>query len=672
MVWIVQDWIGGKVMVLVYGPQKKTLECIWQDFVDGKIDQNPGIRNEVFDSWLRSREWGIDPYMERASITLSGSALAEELERKREFLSAATPVIKDLYSVVKGSGFAVWVSNGKGIILEGIADPDANELCENDNLVVGSDWSEEKVGNNAIGTALYLKRPVQFVRAEHYRKKAHRGCCSAAPIIGPSGEIMGVLDMTGFWNKAHTHTLGMMVAGVGAIQREMRLRSSHQYIMEMIESLPSGIIVVNQEGIVTNINRKASEMLKSSVETFLHQNIYETLSQVDCIKKALESGKETEEREYRFENKTQMLHFTSACRPIVNRMGVLDGAVVVLREIEAVYRITRKMAGYKARFTFNDIIGEDPLFKDVINHAKIAASTSLNILILGESGTGKEVVAQSIHNASPLRYGPFIAVNCGALPRELIGSELFGYEEGAFTGAKKGGSPGKFELANNGTLFLDEIGDMPLELQVMLLRVIEERVITRLGGHRELPVNVRLITATNKNMRRLLSKGLFRQDLYYRLNVVSLQIPPLRQKKGDIAILANYIIKTHSKKVGKEVVALSPHALSELENYSWPGNIRELENVIERALVFSSGSALQIDSLSTLIDSEKISDDLLIQKQETKLPHKCGEKDLIINTLTGCDGNISKASHILGITRATLYRRLRDYDIKKNINPYQI
>jgi transcriptional regulator with PAS, ATPase and Fis domain len=441
--------------------------------------------------------------------------------------------------------------------------------------------------------------------------------------------------------------------------------------MEMIESLPSGIIVVNQAGTIKNINCRACEILKSSVDSYLGQNIFKVLNQIDCIQMALQTVKEVEESEYYFEKGKERVHFVVTCRPILNRAGFLDGAVVILREIEAVIRMTGKMAGYKARFAFNDIVGDDLSFKNVVKQAEAAALTSSNILIMGESGTGKEILAQSIHNASDRNYGPFVAINCGAIPRELIGSELFGYEEGAFTGAKKGGNPGKFELANNGTIFLDEIGDMPLDLQLMLLRVIQERVVTRLGGHREIPVNVRLIAATNKNLYRMVSDKLFREDIYYRINVVSFKIPPLRERKKDIILLADHIIKTQTKKAGTSAVTLNSKALAELENYRWPGNVRELENVLERARIFS-GSNREIASLSDLIDSIKAANDGLAQKSKPMSSHDHRERDLITEALIKCGSNITKASQELGITRATLYRKLRVYGIKKSANLYQI
>ena len=653
--------------------KKSTGIKIWQDFTDGKIDKNPGIRSEVFDAWVRSKEWGVDPFLEKAPIVLSGSSLTEELKRKEELLSVATPVMEDIYSVIRGTSSGVWLANENAVVIKTIADSDVNDMCENDNLVVGADWSEKEVGSNAIGTALFLKHAVQLIYADHYRKKAHKGFCAATPIICPGGEIMGILNVTGFYDKAHSHTIGMVVAGASAIQREMRLRSAHEYIMETIKSLPSGIIIINQKGIITNINSKACEILKASEKDYLHLNICDTLPHLDCIHKALVSGKVTEESEYYLESNKKQIHITATCRPIMNKMGFIDGAVVILREIEAVFQITRKMAGYRAKFTFDDVVGQNPMLNETLKRAKEAAMTSANILILGESGTGKEVLAQSIHNASQRRHRPFVAINCGALPRELIGSELFGYEEGAFTGAKRGGCPGKFELANNGTLFLDEIGDMPIDLQLMLFRVLQERVVTRLGSQRILPIDVRLITATNKDLNQLVSEGLFRKELYYRLNVVCFQIPPLRQRKDDISILANHFVKKQCKKEGKNVISINSEALNELEKYDWPGNIRELENIIEQALIFSNGNVIEKKNLPNLNNIEKKNISTITHNREAnEANNREDEKDAIKNILSICNGNISKASRMMGITRATLYKRIRKYNIQKNTNPYQV
>lgn len=658
-------------MNIKYGDKK--LERIWQDFHDGKIHKNPGIRNEIFESWLRSRKFGVDPYSQKAPLVLDELSLAEELERKRELLLVANPVIQDIYSVIKGSSSGVWLCNEKGIIIKVVADSDIRDMCEQRDFRLGADWSEDKVGTNAMGTALYLKRPIQCVRSEHYRKAVSIGYCSSAPIFSPNGEIIGVLDVTGFWEEHNPHTLGLVVAGAGSIQRELQLQNahqklslSHQYILEMIESLPSGIIIVNEDGIIIGINNNACEMLKTSSETFLNKKAEQVFGTFNGLKKILEMDSEFEETEYYTEKGNQKLHFTLIARPIKYRNGSLDGIVVVLREIDAVRRITGKMAGFQAKFTFEDIISEDPRVITIVKRAETVATTSSNIIILGESGTGKEILAQAIHNASRRSNGPFVAINCGVLPRELVGSELFGYDEGAFTGAKRGGKPGKFELANHGTLFLDEIGDMPLDLQLALLRVLQEKVVVRLGGQKELSIDVRIIAATNKDLQQMMEKGLFREDLYYRLSVVVLKLPPLKQRREDVAILAKYFLQKKSKKIGKEVYSIDPYALEILNQYSWPGNIRELENVIERAIIFSNGPVIKGDCIDIPIE-EKTDTPINLPVKNEQVPSyslKSGEKAKIEYALNKCEGNITQASRMLGITRKTLYKKLRKYEIR--------
>lgn len=643
------------------------LEKMWLDFIAGKVQENGILRPEIYDSWRRCQEWGVHPYQQKIPVALHGPALEQELERKREFMNVACPVIESLYSVVKESGFCVWVSNESGILLKGIADPEVIEICEQYDMMAGSDFCERAIGTNAIGTCLHLKRPLQVTWAEHYCQLCQAAACSAVPILD-HGEVVGILSMTGYKEQANLHTLGMVVAGAHAIQRELHLHTMHQkiklahhYVLEMMEALPSGIIVVDSQGVINNVNCKACEMLKATAEEMLYQNAFQKFGRLECIRKTLRYGKAQEDEEQYFEHGKQKLHFVMSCRPIMNSKGALDGAVIILREIEAVMRMTSKMAGYSARFTFDNIIGQAPEFTTLISQAKSAASTASNILILGESGTGKEMVAQAIHNSSPRRYGPFVAINCGALPRELIGSELFGYDEGAFTGAKKGGSPGKFELTNNGTLFLDEIGDMPLDLQLVLLRVLQEKIVVRLGGQQQIPVNVRLIAATNKNLQQMVAEGLFRQDLFYRINVITLELPPLRERPGDIALLARHFLRLQSEKMGKEVPQLSSQALSLLENYSWPGNIRELENILERALVFTDEAVLQADVLNVPL-AEK-SHALSTISHEPVVSLKSGEKALILSTLDKCQWNISKTARGLGITRATLYRKMRHYGL---------
>ncbi|MEN6461494.1 MAG: sigma 54-interacting transcriptional regulator, partial [Syntrophomonas sp.] len=323
-----------------------------------------------------------------------------------------------------------------------------------------------------------------------------------------------------------------------------------------------------------------------------------------------------------------------------------------------------------------DIIGQSPVLLKTIRMATMAAGGKSNILLEGESGTGKEVFAQSIHNQSSRSKGPFVAVNCGAIPRELIGSELFGYAEGAFTGAKRGGRPGKFELASGGTLFLDEIGDMPLDQQVALLRVLQERSLTRIGDDKVIPVDVRIICATNKNLSKEVQKGSFRQDLYYRLNVVSIKIPPLRERRDDIPILFNYMLNAIGQEVSSKIRSVKPEVMILLQEYDWPGNVRELQNVVERIVNINDGDVVTLEHLPDSIEifngentaeiiqwSPSLETDGLSERDKRRYLQEIKERQRIIELLDHFGGNISQVSREMSISRSTLYRRMQQYNI---------
>ncbi|AJE09915.1 sigma-54 interaction domain-containing protein [Clostridium botulinum] len=318
----------------------------------------------------------------------------------------------------------------------------------------------------------------------------------------------------------------------------------------------------------------------------------------------------------------------------------------------------------RAKYFFKDIVGDSSESNNTKSLAKKSANTNSNVLIVGESGTGKELYAHSIHNASNRRLGPFIKVNCGAIPAELLESELFGYEDGAFTGAKKGGKKGKFELANGGTIFLDEIGDMPMCMQVKLLRVIQEREVEKVGGNILKKIDVRIIAATNKNLEKLVEKNKFREDLYYRLNVIRINVPSLRERKEDILLISDSLVKKVSHRLGICIKGISKEAKEYLYNYNWPGNIRELENVIER-------SANLLDS-DFVIKPKHLPKEIL-KSYIVKAPTKENkylkdiisevEKEIICNCLEKNKGNKNKTSKILGISRANLYKKISEYNI---------
>jgi len=340
-----------------------------------------------------------------------------------------------------------------------------------------------------------------------------------------------------------------------------------------------------------------------------------------------------------------------------------DRALATVRNLE-----NRLNRDYSKPPEFNRIVGNNPEFLDLVRMADRAARSNSTILLLGESGTGKGVFARSIHEASSRQDGPFVQVNCAAIPESLLESELFGYQDGAFTGAKKSGKLGKFEMANGGTLFLDEIGDLSLSLQGKLLHVLQDQTIQRLGGIDPIELDIRIIAATNQNLEEALVKKEFREDLYYRLNIISLIIPPLRRRKDDILDLINYLLPRLASKVGKEVTGVSDEALRLMLNYDWPGNIRELENVLERGINLAEGNIILSSYLPPTLQADpgyqgkEMDGDGLSLEQSVQE----AEKRTIIQTLHSCGGNRTEAARRLKVARTTLYNKLQRYRIKSS------
>ncbi|NLV21686.1 MAG: sigma 54-interacting transcriptional regulator, partial [Syntrophomonadaceae bacterium] len=336
------------------------------------------------------------------------------------------------------------------------------------------------------------------------------------------------------------------------------------------------------------------------------------------------------------------------------------GVVIVIRERQRINRLVRNSIGGGATMYFSDIVVKNKDFADTLKTAQAAASSTSNVLLLGESGTGKDIIAQAMHNASPRRHNPYLAINCAALPRDLIASELFGYEEGAFTGARKGGNIGKFELADQGTIFLDEIGDMPLYLQATLLRVLEEKKVMRLGSSKLIPVDVRIIAATNKDLEIEIEHNRFRRDLFYRLGVIKIDIPPLRNRPEDILELTRVFVEKTCIKFNKPVLEVADEVLEAFTAYDWPGNVRELQNLIEAAVQLCQEEVITVELI------EKISA-VVLHNQANNEPAKVNdqmEKQIIMEALAQHKYKKKETAEALGISRSTLYRRMKELEIR--------
>ncbi len=387
--------------------------------------------------------------------------------------------------------------------------------------------------------------------------------------------------------------------------------------------------------------------------------MYDLVGAQADLRKMMANGFGYVDREVFIKTPHRVIHLITTAKPIFASDGRVQGIIFVFNEINRIRRLVNEMAGSQARFTFEDILGVSPRIHEAKKQAILAAAGVSNVLLLGETGTGKELFAQAIHNQSDRRNHPFVALNCGAIPRELLESELFGYIEGAFTGAKRGGRPGKLELASGGTVFLDEIGDMPLDMQVKLLRLLQTGEVFRIGQHKPISVDLRIIAATHFDLKQEVEKGNFREDLFYRLNVLPISIPPLRERPEDIILLARHILSRCCQQLNKPGIKLSADSEQMLFRYRWPGNVRELENLVERAV--------------NLVDQDRIEPELfglpLTKRKIVSVTEKGGalleeaEKQTIIEVIESMECNISKASKLLGISRATLYNKFKKYNI---------
>jgi len=642
----------------------------WEKFIKDFEIEPYVIRPLVANSWHRCLRTKVDPHAALCDLRLlSTNQTDKRVNRRKRLIGAAIPFMNHLYNFLQGSDSLVCLADDQGMILDVLRDPviqyRTKHLCHE----VGSEWSEAIAGTNAIGTALFEKKPVQITASEHYCKVLHSFTGAAAPIFGPEKELLGVLCIMGLYHNLHPHTLGMIVASVQAIENQLvsqkasyELLIAYNKVKTAIETMSDGLIVIEANQKITQLNTVGAKILQVNREDCIGRYVSDVFGPVFPLLEVVITGIEITDKEFYIESSAGGTRFTSTARLVVDEFGSTTGMISTLREMDSVHKLVNKMVGAQASLCFDDIIGNDPQLHSIIKRAKKVARSSSTILLQGESGTGKEIFAQAIHNASGRSGGPFVVINCGAIPRELVESELFGYEDGAFTGAKRGGRPGKFELANGGTIFLDEIGDMPLDIQASLLRVLQERQITRIGGQRYTSINTRVIAATNKNLAKEVEKGNFRLDLFYRLNVITFLLPSLRERPKDVAYLVQYFVEKISRRLGQQAPTISPEFYSCLADYSWPGNVRELENVIEQALHMVEADILVPEHLPVRIYTPG---DIVSKNNGDADKLKSAEAEVIKNTLDAQEWNISKSANILGIGRNTLYRKIKQYDLKQ-------
>ncbi|MGB9791084.1 MAG: sigma-54-dependent Fis family transcriptional regulator [Thermacetogeniaceae bacterium] len=618
-------------------------KMIWRYFIEKGVLIEDRVRPVIARSWQRSTR--IDPFRNQR-IVLPKQQLDLRRRQYQRLISVARPVMEELHALDEKC--YVLLSDGEGYIIE--------RVCSSDcPIPLGAKCREEDIGTNAIGTALIEKGPVEIRGYEHYVPRLHSYHCAAVPICDTKGNVIGVIDVT--------RSQGDLPAGILQLLKfagkliEYQLDSGHKCcsnglpkcLETSIDLLDKCALVVDSEDRVAYANKVLCDMLKVENQKIIG------LPCSDLLKFREGAEKQT--------------IFKFPGLPLMEKRGSGEAAVgklldrkefggcgwtgsILLLELQGDTSLPSAADG--SPYSFYEIIGQADCWRDIIWRAKKAAQVTSNVLIEGESGTGKELLARAIHYESG-RKGPFVAVNCGAIPKELIESELFGYEEGAFTGAKRGGKIGKFEAADGGTIFLDEIGEMPLEMQVHLLRVLQEKKVTRLGGSEAKPVDVRIIAATNRDLRKEVEAGRFREDLYFRLNVINIKLPPLRERKEDIPLLIEHFVQKFSRQFNKKIASVDREALEILKSYDWPGNARELCNVIENAVVFTEGEVILPDVIPPYIREHKA----LRGFRGGSLKEL--EEKVILETLKANNGNISKTAKALGVARNTIYRKINKH-----------
>ncbi|MBP6225826.1 MAG: sigma-54-dependent Fis family transcriptional regulator [Rhizobacter sp.] len=640
----------------------------WERFLRGEVCGSDAIRRLIDDSWRRCQSAQVDPGRDKAPPALAEDALHTLLSEHDELLNAGTSVMAHARQFLDETGTVMVLTTNDGVVLNLEGDPaTAAAAAERIRMIPGSSWSEATVGTNAIGTALAIGQPVQIHSAEHYCAGIKRWTCSATVVRDPyNNSILGAIDVSGLNATYNRHSLALVVTTASRIESrlarremELRYRLLELCVSRLGRSTNDGVILLDRRGNPIKVSDKAQAALSAlnaagkstspinlstlkiptSFKSAAAENLPDWISR-DWLEPIVENGQKL-----------------GSILTIPNR-----STPVTLRSVET---ISAKSTCLKNE-AFERVIGKAPKLLEVIECAQRLSKSSVPLLLLGETGVGKDVFARAIHETSAAREAPFVALNCGGFSRELLTSELFGYADGSFTGARRGGMIGKIEAASGGTLFLDEIGEMPIDLQPHFLRVLEDGAIFRIGENKPRNVSFRLVAATNRDLRKEVAEGRFRMDLFYRIAVATINIPPLRERAEDIQLIADFLLDKLSQQHAVFRPVLDPEALDCLSRHAWPGNIRELRNVLERALLMSSDTVITKESLPHEV---RFAETAGVQRltsvpQEGELKRlEQVEKDTIISMIERQSGNMTAVARELGIAKSTLYVKLKKFDI---------
>jgi transcriptional regulator of acetoin/glycerol metabolism len=620
------------------------------------------------ESHQRCAAYGLSTTEKPDFDPISKGNLSLIIEQNRVLYTHALPVMETLYDQIINTHNMVVLTDANGLIVHALGDDDFLEKANKVALQPGVSWSEEGKGTNAIGTAIVEKKPTLVHANQHYLRANHFLTCSAAPIFNHQGDVIGVLDVTGDQSSYHQHTMALVRMSAQMIENHLFSAAFDDSITlhfhsrpEFIGTLMEGIASFSPSGRFLSASRSGLFQLGlplSALKTHTFSSLfglpvsalfdhYRTASP-GLLNLCLHNG-------VRVYARAEMR------RSNICFQAMPESAAVLARE-PARPAPTPAPDGPRRMSSLRYLNTGDPQVERLIDKLNKVIGRDISILITGETGTGKDLLAQAIHNDSPRAGGPFVAVNCASIPETLIESELFGYEDGAFTGARKKGSIGKILQANGGTLFLDEIGDMPMSLQVRLLRVLQERVVTPLGSTKSIPVNVALICATNRNLREMIAQNAFREDLYYRLNGLVVKLPPLRERT-DLDMVIDKLLASESE---NRPCRVSDEVMRMFRQHKWPGNFRQLTNLLRTAIVMLGDDAeilpehLPDDFLDDIQHARRqdISDTVeRVVFEMSRLEDV--ETSVIRKSLEAHGGNVSATARALGVSRNTIYRKIQ-------------
>jgi transcriptional regulator of acetoin/glycerol metabolism len=635
----------------------KTRE-IWQEFTEGRNTALEVIDPLIRDSWMRARQQGLDATMKAVPVALTPAQLQPILEKSRLHQAASWP-IRMISSALKGRSIIVLLLDANGVLLKTVGEPNAMQKAAEIGCIPGCQMTEDTIGTDAISCSLALHKPVNVAFSEHYIEVGHAWAGSATPIYQPfTHDLLGCLSIYGHGDAAHPAALEFTVEAGQMVEHELetletraRLILLEKYEFHRTRFPNDQSLCISRDGIAFAGSPGALNLMgfpQASIGDFRG-----FLQVVDIPGIGFEGRLESRQVQLRTKRgdllKADLLPVVHD-RELVGFVGVIPGARGSARQSTS--------SKWSASYTFAEIIHGESKLRECISEAEKIAREDWPVLITGESGTGKELFAHAIHNASARNTGPFVAVNCGGLNDELLSAEIFGYSEGAFTGAARGGRAGKMELANGGTLFLDEAEAMSPRMQIHLLRVLEERRVVPVGAEKPRPVDVRVVAATNVDLEQKIKDGCFRRDLYYRLSGLSIVVPPLRERAADIPIMTQHFLA----ELGD--LDVDPAAMERLQSYCWPGNVRQLRNVLQQAATRAKGGIIVQEDLSAAVCvSACLSADcgFLPERSVPSVSHtrlRQVERKAIVGALRECEGNVSRAASVLGIHRVTLHRKI--------------